>query len=435
MAIGRLYHRLLAGIAVIAWVSLAVQIEVLVGSRGLLPVGEIAGKASLWQLPTAFSLFAPSDAVLVGGAWLGAALAAAALLGVYPRALIGAATLLYLNYALACRDFLWFQWDSLLLECGALAVLLPRDRAAKWIHILFRLLLFKLYFESGIAKWQSYLHDWQDGSAMTFYYETAPLPTPIAWLAHKLPVGWHHIESWATLVLELGVPFLAFGPRRARWVALVLLTGFQLVNLATANYGFFVLLALALHVFLLDDATPAVGRQGRIVPAVVIAAWVGLSLLGAIGTFVDRGFLPSVRQAVEPFRLVNNYHLFGHITRERIEPQFETTVDGQTWVEHDLRYKPGDPHRAPPIVAPHQPRVDFLLWFYGLSYRRGAPPYVARLVERLCRDPGAVQSLFAGPLPPHPLAVRIVFFQYHFASPPWWTRAEVDALGPVPCGD
>ncbi|HKA88281.1 MAG TPA: lipase maturation factor family protein [Haliangiales bacterium] len=433
MAIGRLYHRLLAGIACIAWVSLAVQVDVLIGSRGLLPVAEIAGKASFWRLPTVFGLFTPGDGVLVGGAWLGAALAAAAAVGVYPRALIGLSALLYLSYATACRDFLWFQWDSLLLECGALAVFLPRDRSEKWISILFRLLLLKLYFESGMAKWQSYLHDWQDGSAMTYYYETAPLPTPVAWLMHRLPVGWHHFESWATLALELGVPFLAFGPRRVRLVAFVLLTGFQLMNLATANYGFFVLLALALHVFLLDDDAPRLGRPKKLVPAVVISAWAGLSLIGAIGTFGDHGFLPSVRGAVEPFRLVNNYHLFGHITRERIEPQFETTVDGQTWVEHDLRHKAGDLHRAPPIVAPHQPRVDFLLWFYGLSYRRGAPEYVAHLVDRMCHDPEAVQPLFASPLPAHARAVRIVFFQYHFAPSPWWTRAEVDTLGPVGC--
>ena len=52
---------------------------------------------------------------------------------------------------------------------------------APLVHFLFRLVLFKLYFESGIAKWQSPLRDWQDGSAMTYYYETAPLPTWLAW--------------------------------------------------------------------------------------------------------------------------------------------------------------------------------------------------------------------------------------------------------------
>ena len=78
---------------------------------------------------------------------------------------------------------------------------------------------FKLYFESGIAKWQSPVHDWQDGSAMTAYYETAPLPTRLAFYAHHLPVWWHHLESRATLALELVVPFCIFGPRRTRLVA------------------------------------------------------------------------------------------------------------------------------------------------------------------------------------------------------------------------
>ena len=109
-------------------------------------------------------------------------------------------------------DFLGFQWDNLLLECGLLAAFLPARRPAVSMHFLFRALLFKLYFESGIAKWQSPLHDWQDGSAMTFYYETAPLPTALAWYAHHLPRWWHQFESRATLVLELGVPFAAFRP-------------------------------------------------------------------------------------------------------------------------------------------------------------------------------------------------------------------------------
>src|SRR5262249_35544629 len=134
-----------------------------------------------------------------------------------------------------------------------LATLLPRGRRAPWAHFLFRVLLFKLYVESGIAKWGSYLHDWHDGSAMTFYYETAPLPARLAWNAHALPASWHHFESWFTLFFELVVPFGIFLPRRGRLATLLVLTVFQIVNLATANYGFFCYLALALHLFLLDD--------------------------------------------------------------------------------------------------------------------------------------------------------------------------------------
>ena len=56
----------------------------------------------------------------------------------------------------------------------------------------------------------------------------------------------------------------------------------------------------------------------------------------------------------------------GSITRERIEPTFETS-DGTSWTPLAFHYKPGPVDRPPPFVAPHQPRVDFLLWFYGLS--------------------------------------------------------------------
>src|SRR6185503_5814511 len=163
----------------------------------------------------------------------------AALLGVARRTCFALSTLLYLSYATACRVFLSFQWDNLLLECGVLAAFLPAHRPAPVAHLLFRVLLFKLYFESGIAKWQSPLHDWHDGSAMTYYYETAPLPTALAYYAHNLPVWWHHFESRAVLVIELVVPLAIFGPRPARLTAAVALTFFQILNITTANYGFF----------------------------------------------------------------------------------------------------------------------------------------------------------------------------------------------------
>src|SRR5205823_3784973 len=92
-----------------------------------------------------------------------------------------------------------------------------------------------------------------DGSAMVSYFETAPLPTSLALFAHALPAAWHRIESRTTLFLELVVPFAFFATRRYRLAAAGLLTAFQVINAATANYGFFCYLATALHVFLLDD--------------------------------------------------------------------------------------------------------------------------------------------------------------------------------------
>jgi hypothetical protein len=148
-----------------------------------------------------------------------------------------------------------------------------------------------------------------------------------------------------------------------------------------------------------------------------------------------------VLEVDQSLRLINTYHLFQAITRDRIEPEFQTSADGgQTWTAHDLRHKAGDPARAPDFVAPHQPRVDFQLWFYGLAFERREPAYVAMLVERMCNDPAAVGPLFRAALPEHPDAVRIVYWRYSFttraerrATGAWWRRETVGATRAVPC--
>ena len=90
---------------------------------------------------------------------------------------------------------------------------------------------------------------------MTYYYETAPLPTALAWYLHHAPAWWHHLESWATLGFELGVPFGIFvGSRRVRLACAVILTSFQILNVATANYGFFCSSPPRCTSFCFDDA-------------------------------------------------------------------------------------------------------------------------------------------------------------------------------------
>ena len=260
-AVARVFQRAFALVLLCAWLSLATQVPVLIGSRGLLPAAQLFSRAAArglhaWDLPSLFWL-GHGDFALLAGAALGALLSVFALGGLKPRLCFALSAPLYLSYASACSDFTAFQWDNMLVEVALLAAFLPADRPARLAHFAFRALLFKLYFESGIAKWQSYLHDWQDGSAMRYYYETAPLPAALAFYAHHLSPAVHRLESWGALVLELVVPFLIFGPLRARHAAFAAFTGFQVLNTATANYGFFTYLSLSLHVFLLSDADVA----------------------------------------------------------------------------------------------------------------------------------------------------------------------------------
>jgi hypothetical protein len=506
------FQRAFAALLLVAWVSLARQVLVLSGSRGLLPMRETLARmqaqgVGLLDAPTLFWLGA-SDTALVAGVCAGALLGLLALFGFATRVCFLLSAPLYLSYAEGCGDFLSFQWDNMLVETTLLASLLPAERPSRLAHLAFRVLLFKLYFESGIAKWQSHLGDWHDGSAMTYYYETAPIPTWLAWYAHHLPTWWHHLESRAALVLELVLPWLAWGPRAGRLFAFVSLTGFQVVNTLTANYGFFTYLSCLLHLFLLGDRDVArVGAWlrarllrwmtpvGWVAPAAPVAmvtvvaaedasdpgsdgfggtspgpafearpgaawlaparrlvsacagalvvAYVAASVLAALLSFARspelRAKFGDVHALYANLRVANVYHLFGHITRERIEPEFQTLRDG-AWTTHDLRYKPGDPRRPPPFVAPHQPRVDFRLWFYGLAFQRGMPYFVDTLLTRMCDDPVAVQSLFAVALPRRPEAVRIAFQRYQFASAEarardgaWWTREWLGALEAREC--
>jgi hypothetical protein len=468
--VAALFGALFAAVSLVAWLSLGVQVRRLIGSRGLLPLPDFVqavrdAGVGFSRVPSIF-LWATSDGALVAGVVAGVALSLVALAGWRRRACFALSTALYLSYVGVGRVFFSFQWDNLLLEAGLLATLLPTNRRAPVTHFLFRALLFKLYFESGLAKWQSPLRDWRDGSAMTFYYETAPLPTALAHWAHHLPAAWHHFESRATLVLELVVPFAIFGPRRARLAAFFAFTGFQLLNLATANYGFFCYVTLALHVFLLDDAdvarlprwtrratsAPETTPRRRLAAGVGVAAYLGLSLLQAGFHFGgdEPGrlltALAPLAERAESFRLVNTYHLFASITRERIEPEVQTLDDparadeDAAWAPHDLLHKPGAVTRRPDFVAPHQPRLDFQLWFHGLAAARGAPAYLRMLAERMCEDADAVQAFFTAPLPAHPRAVRVAYWRYHFTTPAerratgaWWRRERVGVSAPVPC--
>jgi hypothetical protein len=307
---------------------------------------------------------------------------------------------------------------------------------------------------------------------MSYYYETAPLPAWPGWYAHQLPEIWHQIESWSAIGLEGLGAFLILGSRRARLAALVGFTGFQLINLATASYGFFVLLALALHVFLLDEGDlDAVSRfrpkflnwnswrsrlsslslpdsLQRVATGFAVACglgWVVASFATGLTHFVaSEGIANALQPIISPlgaFRVANSYHLFSHITRERIEPEFQVqTRDRPSWRPLAMNYKPGFVARPPRFATPHQPRVDFQLWFYGLSFRAQTPEYVTRLVDRLCHDPQAVAQLFVEPLPAVPLAVRIEFWRYEFTTSEerrdtgaWWKRASLGSTRPVSC--
>ena len=158
--------------------------------------------------------------------------------------------------------FLGYQWDSLLLETGLLAVLmapwgvrLSRSNDQPWWFTIWlvRWLAFRLMFLSGVVKLASHDPTWRDWTALEFHYQTQPLPAWTSWYVHQMPAWFHGLSVGFMFYAELIAPFFVFGPRPIRLVGFASLVLLQLLIAATGNYGFFNLLAVVICLCILDD--------------------------------------------------------------------------------------------------------------------------------------------------------------------------------------
>jgi hypothetical protein len=457
-----LFLRVLGVLFLVAFLSLTAQIPVLFGSHGLLPAAPfldaIRGSVSFWRLPTLFWLDA-SDATLELAGIAGTAASVALALGFWPRASLVTVWVLYLSFISVGQSFLAFQWDSLLLESAVVALAVapaglwprraPQPQPLAVLLVLW--LAFRLHFESGVTKLASGDETWRDLTAMVSYYETAPIPTRLAWYVHQAPLWFHRLTSFVTLAVEIGLPFAFFVPvRRLRAAVFVFVLGFQATIFLTANYGFFNPLSASLAILLLDDdhlawlraklrlrprPSPPL-RRPELRHTAATLAFTGAFVLLSLVPFLARLGSSSARWIERRwggFRTINSYQLFTSMTLVRKEAVLEGSQDGETWESYELRYKPGHVDRPPPFVAPHQPRVDFLCWFLLLGGHD--QEFFQTLVKRVATEPETVAGLFAR-MPfdgKAPRWLRVRIYEYHFTdratraqTGAWWSRELVD---------
>jgi predicted DCC family thiol-disulfide oxidoreductase YuxK len=437
-----LFLRLLGFVYLIAFLSFGVQAAGLIGARGISPLPEFLDAARqyfeiarFWNVPTLFWLQS-SDAML-RTVWIaGAAFSVLMVVGVNSRAVRIALFVLYLSLVVAGQEFMGYQWDALLLEAGFLAIFLG---SSALIIKLFRWLLFRLMFLSGAVKLLSHDPAWHSFAALPVHYETQPLPTPLAWYFYQLPAWFQHFSVGFVFFVELFVPILILAPRRLRMWAAAMITLLQILIALTGNYAFFNLLTVTLCLFLLDDAfvrrllpQGIVHRRSQAFPdgsqriwmrrfcIVVYALILFVSGFEMMGMFSGIHWPPAQKltAAIAPFEIVNTYGLFAVMTTTRPEIIIEGSSDGETWVAYEFRYKPVDPDRQPPWVAPHQPRLDWQMWFAALGdYRsnRWILQFMARLLEG---SPEVLGLLRSNPFPTAPPRyLRAALYQYHFTDP------------------
>ncbi len=354
-------------------------------------------------------------------------------------------------------------------------------------HTLGRLLcwwlLFRLMFQSGLVKLASNDDVWWNLSALGKHYWTQPIPNVVAWYAHQLPDWFDRISVALTYLIEIVVPFLILGPRNIRRVACYAITVLMAIIAFTGNYTFFNLLTALLCISLLDDASwPAFLRRSYeqhsrdhpinswskarlrslALPAVLGLGAAGILALyhASIGAFylsrtadrfvqaVNSRFQnewqlpivgrPEILSRLSPFRSINSYVLFANMTEERPEIVIEGSRDGVEWSAYEFKYKPGRLDRRPPFVAPHQPRLDWQMWFAALG-RWERNGWFVRMIGHLLEGTESVESLLAynpfGGTPPQ--FIRAVLYEYSFTrfqkkrqTGEWWERKRTGLYFP-----
>ncbi|PYK30105.1 MAG: membrane protein, partial [Verrucomicrobia bacterium] len=256
------------------------------------------------------------------------------------------------------------------------------------------------------------------------------------------------------LVVEIVVPFFIWSPRRLRLVACGLLILLQIAIAITGNYCFFNLLTIALCLLLIDDsifcrgsgslprgtltASPTVlSRLSIYAAAIVIIVTLPLNARLIYGAFKPEAewsrFLGSVYGRVEAFRIANGYGLFRVMTKDRKEIVIEGSADGLDWKPYEFKWKPGDVNRAPGWCAPHQPRLDWQMWFAALSSYRQNPWFVRTVIALLHGKPAVIALFETNPFPDAPPRyVRARLYRYRFTSGDehrqtraWWKREEL----------
>ncbi len=495
-----LFLRCLGLIYFAAFVSLGMQVLGLIGSNGILPAGAFLseahkqfGPAGFWLLPTLVWI-SSSDFFLQTLCWGGAFLSVVLITGIFEAPVLFLLWLFYLSLAVVSREFLGYQWDILLLETGFLSMFSARffrkrllslgSEPPKFILWLFYWLLFRLVFSSGAVKLSSGDPTWWNLTALNYHYETQPLPTWAAWYAHHLPEWAQKFSVVCMFAGELLIPFFIFAPGRLKLIAFFGITVFQLLIVATGNYCFFNFLAIALCLFLIDDSvwfgwfkvchsekSHRDNEESKTLdpslPSTTTAslhsatqddtdwkwpAWVIYSVSGLLLMLSTMQFTWAFRVRVnwpmpltvldrifEPFRLANPYGLFAVMTISRPEIIIEGSNNKEYWYAYEFKYKPGDLKRRPRFNIPHQPRLDWQMWFAALGDYRYQPWFGSFLLRLLQGSPEVLRLLEYNPFPGRPPRyIRAVVYDYHFSDfetkrtkGEWWRRNVKGLYAPV----
>ncbi len=439
----------------ISFLSLWGQVPGLVGENGIVPITEQVQDFKniesvtkyLWKPSLVWA--SPTDVMLVSLMAFGIVFSILGLLGIYESLIALFLWVAYLSVAQFGGPFLRFQWDALLLEMGVLAIFWRPN--SNGIVFLYRFLLFRLMFSSGLVKVISEDPRWSEWTALNFHYWTQPLPNPLSYYLDKLPEWIDKLAVGLVFFVELIVPFFIFLGTRLRMLAFYIFVSFQLMLVLSGNYAFFNFLTCVLCLALLNDSILRnfnfLGLRVRLprlrMPKMLGLFWnKGLWACGGVVFYLGlaRIMMPLFSVDLIPHRLkqfnamtenahiVNSYGLFAIMTTKRLELIVEGSNDGKIWKSYSFKYKVNSLGDDLHFVAPYHPRLDWQIWFAALR-RFEQTPWLQRFSRNLLLGNESVLDLLKdNPFPKDPpdmLRIRLDLISFDHESANIW-KSEGD---------
>lgn len=447
-----------------AFLSLYFQIPGLIGTDGISPAQAMLsegwkafGPGAPWMIPSLAWLSGATNSSLHLIAMVGLLSSLALTFGLLRPISATLSWLCWLSFVNIGQDFLSFQWDNLLLETGFLLIFLEKpglfrrpagsDAPPRLLRWALWFLLARLMFSSGLVKLLSGDPSWTTLSAMTYHFETQPIPNPLAWFLHQLPHPLLKLSTIFTFVIELLLPFALLLPQpKARLAASLGFLSLMILIALTGNYAYFNLLTAALCLPLIENrywplfpqlekiSSLSIPNRWRHISFLAVTLQLSLALPMLLAT---TGLLPRLAVPIfnnwerffSPWHLTSGYGLFAVMTTRRPELTLEHSSDGIQWQPIVFKYKVGPPDRLPPQIAPFQPRLDWQMWFAALSAERGQlPGWFTPFLKKLQEGDPAIWNLL--PLQPHSSKnayLRLRLDQYRFTTPAerastgnWW---------------
>ena len=436
-----LFIKMLSVVYFAAFLSIAVQITGLAGANGILPIDELLeyayqqrGYQAFPYLPTLFWINS-SDLALQIVAYGGCLFSVALFFGYRKKMMLALLFVLYLSLFHAGQIFLTFQWDTLLLEAGFLAIFLT-EGPSHLIIFLYHWLLFRLRFMSGVSKLSSGDTTWSNLTTLNYYFETQPLPHVGAWYFHQLPEWLLQTGVAFTFFTELIVPFFIFLPRKFRIFAATVTISMQLLIIATSNHNWINILTIVLCLFLLDDRIIKKLLPGFLLPdgtgeknnnrkityalpliAVLIISSSVLVFLKMASNIKTPGIITQSTALIRTWGIGHDFHVFPTMQTERHELQIEGSYDGRNWKAYQFKYKPGPIAQRPQFIVPHQPRLDWMIWFIPPQHPHFMNWFNRFIIKLKEGSPEVLALLKHDPFKDRPPEfIRVQVFQYKFTS-------------------